>query len=53
MQSGEVVFIGGLDETNGTGSSSGAAWLPGWMRSKDAGQTKTELVVMLQVDVLR
>jgi len=53
MQSGEVVFIGGLDETNGTGSSSGAVWLPAWMRSRDAGQTKTELVVMVQVDVLR
>lgn len=53
MQSGEVVFIGGLDETNGTRSISGASWLPEWMRSKNGGQTKTELVVMLQVDVLR
>jgi len=53
MQSGEVVFIGGLDETNGTGSRSGISWLPAWMWSKDSGQKKTELVVMLQVEVLR
>jgi type II secretory pathway component GspD/PulD (secretin) len=53
LQSGEVVFIGGLDETNQTGSRSGLSWLPGWMWSKDSVQKKTELVVMLQVDVLR
>ncbi len=52
LQSGEVVFIGGLDETNGTRSNSGAAWLPRWLRSSDAGETKTELVVILQVEVL-
>lgn len=53
LQSGEVVFIGGLDETNQTGSKSGLSWLPGWMWSKESVQKKTELVVMLQVDVLR
>lgn len=53
LQSGEVVFIGGLDETNQTGSKSGLSWLPGWMWSRDSVQKKTELVVMLQVDVLR
>jgi hypothetical protein len=53
LQSGEVVFIGGLDETNQTGSKSGVPWLPGWMGSMDSVQKKTELVVMLQVDVLR
>ncbi len=53
LQSGEVVFIGGLDETNQTGSKAGLSWLPGWMWSKDSVQKKTELLVMLQVDVLR
>jgi len=52
LRSGEVVFLGGLDELNKTEARGGMRWLPDFLRSRDRVDSGTELVVMLQVEVL-
>ena len=49
---GEVVFLGGLEDSNQNEARSGLPFLPNWAWSRSSDETRTDLVVMLQVDVV-
>ena len=52
LHAGEVVFLGGLDQSDDTDTKSGSPWLPKFFASSTGIGDKTELVVMLEVDAL-
>jgi len=52
VKSGELVLLGGLEETSATVAGSGLPFLPRWLRSQSSDESRTDLIVMLQVDVL-
>ena len=52
VKSGELVLLGGLEETSATVAGSGLPFLPRWLRSRSSEELRTDLIVMLQVDVL-
>ena len=52
VKSGELVLLGGLEETSATVVGSGLPFLPRWLRSQSSDESRIDLIVMLQVDVL-
>ena len=52
VRSGELILLGGLEESNSTTASSGLRFLPRWLDSRNANESRTDLLVMLQVEVL-
>lgn len=52
LHAGEVVFLGGLDQSDDTDTKSRSPWLPRLFDSSSGVGNKTELVVMLEVDAL-
>jgi len=48
VASDDVVIIGGLDSAQTTGESVGFTWLPAFLRPKNEGESKTEILLMLQ-----
>lgn len=47
---GEIILIGGLDDDRQSNSNSGLSFLPNFLRSQQDEATKTEIVLMLQLD---
>lgn len=45
----EIVILGGLDESKLNSDSSGLPFLPSWMRSSGQEDSKTEILLVLQV----
>lgn len=52
MRSGELVLLGGLDETSDTDAWSGLRWLPRLFGSTTAAKSRTELLMLVTVEVL-
>ena len=52
VKSRELVLLGGLEETSATVAGSGLQFLPRWLRAQSSDQSRTDLIIMLQVDVL-
>lgn len=48
-QPDEVIFLGGLDETKDSGDRSGLSFLPSWLHSTGSDSSKTEILLVLQV----
>lgn len=48
----EIVILGGLDESKATKDSSGLPFLPSWARSESVDESKTEILLVLQVQKL-
>lgn len=48
--SGEIILIGGLDDDRQSSSDSGLSFMPKFLRSQQDEATKTEIVLMLQLD---
>lgn len=48
----EIVILGGLDESKSTKDSSNLPFLPGWMGSQSTDDSKTEILLVLQVQKL-
>lgn len=46
---GEVVMLGGLTEEKVNAGRSGLSFLPSWTRSRTGDNTRTELLLVLQV----
>lgn len=46
---GEIIAIGGLDETRETGSHSGVSFLPSFLRSKSEAKSKSQILLLLEV----
>lgn len=44
----EILFLGGLDENKTTDETSCASFLPTWLRSTLASQSRTEVLLILQ-----
>lgn len=53
LSGNEAVLLGGLDETSRTGAKSAFSFLPAWPWSSSSSETRTELVLMLQAQVMR
>lgn len=49
MQDGELILLGGLSQDKSTSSRGGQSFLPEFMRSKDVVDSRTEVLLMLQV----
>lgn len=49
---GDVLVIGGLDDSKATGSSGGFSFLPASWRSRSSSDTKTDLVLILSARVV-
>lgn len=49
LQDGQVVVMGGLTQGNQTVSRSGVGWLPNWMSARSASDTKSDVVLVMQV----
>lgn len=49
---GDLIVLGGLDEDKSGNDSSGISFLPDWMRSKGSETTKTQILLILQVQRL-
>jgi len=45
----DVIVLGGLDQDNGNKGSTGASFLPAFMRSSSGDSTKTEVLLILNV----
>lgn len=52
MVPGEVVVLGGLEQSGKTDEERGPSWLPRLLKAKGSIDESTELVVLLSVDVL-
>jgi len=50
VQSGELIVLGGLDETRGTGANSGLPFLPRWLSSRSGSEQKTEILLVVDVE---
>lgn len=46
---GDVILLGGLDEEKTTTDSNGLPFLPAWARSKGGDSSKTQILLVLQV----
>lgn len=49
---GDLLVLGGLDEDKGGADSSGVSFLPDWLRSRGSEQSKTQILLVLQVQRL-
>jgi hypothetical protein len=49
VQSGELIVLGGLDETRGTAANSALPFLPRWLWSPSRSESKTEVLLVLDV----
>lgn len=47
---GELIVLGGLTQEKNSSSSSGLSFLPSFMRSDSRDDSRTELLLLLQVD---
>jgi type II secretory pathway component GspD/PulD (secretin) len=47
---GELIVLGGLTQEKNSSSVSGLSFLPGFMRSSSGNDSRTELLLLLQVD---
>jgi type II secretory pathway component GspD/PulD (secretin) len=47
---GDVVVLAGLDESREASSSSGLSFLPSWMQSVSKGVSRSQIVLLLQVE---
>lgn len=47
---GELIVLGGLTQEKNSSSSSGLSFLPSFMRSNTTGNSRTELLLLFQVD---
>jgi general secretion pathway protein D len=52
MSDGEIIVLGGLNQSSDTNTSQGVSFLPKWMRSTDGDSSKVELLLLLQVQRL-
>lgn len=52
-EDGELIAIGGLDESTNSASNSGLPFLPQWMRSKNDNTRKTQVLLLLEVKKVR
>lgn len=46
---GDLILMGGLDETKHSQDGIGLSWLPTWLHSKTAEQNKTDILLVLHV----
>lgn len=46
---GDLIFMGGLDESRNSQDANGLSFLPSWMYSKSAEQGKTDILLVLHV----
>lgn len=46
---GELIVLAGLDEVRETSSSSGLSWLPAIFRSSNSGNSRSQMILMLEV----
>ncbi len=49
VSDGEIVLLGGLDQSSASATHQGASFLPAWMRSSASSDARTELLLLLQV----
>lgn len=49
VKDGDLIFMGGLDETRGTAQSTGLPFLPKFMRSNTSEDDKTDILMVLHV----
>lgn len=49
LQDGQVVVMGGLTQGNQTNTRSGVAWLPSFMSGRTSSDTKSDIVLVMQV----
>lgn len=49
VDDGELIVIAGMDESRETSSSSGLAFLPDFLRSKDSQRQRSQMLLMLEV----
>ncbi len=49
VRSGDLVVIGGLDDSRETDSRSGVTWLPDMLRSSSRGSNRTQILLLLEV----
>lgn len=52
LQDGDVVVLGGLSQDKQTGSHSGLSFLPAFLQSKGSENTKSEILLVLQLQKL-
>ncbi|MBR8030381.1 type II secretory pathway protein [Burkholderia cenocepacia] len=52
VKDGEVIVMGGLSQSNVSSSRSGVAWLPSFMDGRNVSKTKSDIVLVLQVEKL-
>ncbi len=52
LADGDLVVIGGLDEDKGGNDKSGISFLPDWLWARGSEQTKTQILLVLQVQRL-
>ena|SRR5450759_1529629 len=52
VKSGELILLGDLEKPSATVAGSGLPFLPRWLRSQSSDESRTDLIVMLQVNVL-
>jgi len=52
MADGDVVVLGGLAENKEAGGSSGFSFLPSWTKSKHSNTSKSEILLVLQLNKL-
>ncbi|MFZ6678702.1 type II secretion system protein GspD [Undibacterium sp. Tian12W] len=52
LQDGDVVVLGGLSQDKQTGSHSGLSFLPAFLHSKGSENTKSEILLVLQLQKL-
>lgn len=48
VKSGELLFLGGLDQNEASQDSKGLSFLPGWMKARGESKAKTEVLLVLQ-----
>jgi len=53
VSDGDLILLGGLDETKSTGTASGLSFLPKFLHAFSDTEEKTEIVLMLNVDRVR
>lgn len=53
LKPGDVVVMGSLNQSKDTASHSGQSWLPSWAHSSSSEKSRSEVLLVMSVDVMK